>query len=79
MAVRRIADFGLARVWAAESGTLSGGGTRWWGTPAYMPPEQRRGEAPNPKNDQYSFGVMGYELLFERHPFLVAPTRKVTI
>ncbi|MBK6578819.1 MAG: serine/threonine protein kinase [Sandaracinaceae bacterium] len=66
----RIADFGLARVWAAESGTLSGG-TRVVGTPAYMPPEQRRGEAPNPKNDQYSFGVMGYELLFERHPFLV--------
>jgi serine/threonine protein kinase len=69
----RIADFGLARVWATESGTLSGG-VRVVGTPAYMPPEQRRGEAPTPKNDQYSFGVMAYELLFERHPFLVAPT-----
>lgn len=69
----RIADFGLARVWAVEHGTLSGVG-RVVGTPGYMPPEQRRAEAPTPKTDQFSFGVMAYEVLFERHPFLVTPT-----
>ena len=65
----RIADFGLAKVWAAEGDTLGVG--RVVGTPGYMAPEQRRGAAPNPKNDQFSFGVIAYELLYGRHPFVV--------
>lgn len=40
------------------------------GTPLYMAPEQIRGEKCDPRADVYSFGVMTYEMLTRRPPFL---------
>ncbi len=40
------------------------------GTPLYMAPEQIRGEKCDPRADVYSFGVMTYEILTRRPPFL---------
>ena len=40
------------------------------GTPLYMAPEQIRGEKCDPRADVYSFGVLMYEVLTRRPPFL---------
>jgi serine/threonine protein kinase len=58
-----LADFGLA---VRPEDTRRSGIS---GTPAYMSPEQARGEEARPASDQYALGVILYELLTARLPF----------
>jgi serine/threonine protein kinase len=62
----RISDFGIARFTGAatRSATFKG-----WGTPHYMAPETFRVESPDWKADQYSLGVVFYELATLQRPF----------
>jgi serine/threonine protein kinase len=64
----KISDFGLARRQDDEHMTLAG---QVLGTPAYMAPEQARGDirAVGPAVDVYSLGAVLYECLTGRPPF----------
>lgn len=48
--------------------TLASNG-RIVGTPAYMPPEQMRGEDADPRSDQFSFCVALYEAVYGERPY----------
>jgi len=68
----RVTDFGLSRLWSASPGAdPQDTATRnaALGTPAYMAPEQMRGEPPSPASDIYAFGVLLYAMAAGRTPY----------
>ena len=74
----KVMDFGLAKRLVPAAGvgrqsetltaSLTETGTTL-GTPAYMSPEQLRGEAVDTRSDVFSFGVVLYEAITGVHPF----------
>jgi predicted Ser/Thr protein kinase len=62
-----VTDFGIAKVLDSQGLTMTG---RTIGTPAYMSPESCAGREATGASDQYALGVVGYELLAGRNPFL---------
>lgn len=61
-----LTDFGLARL-AESSGSLTG--SLMLGTPAYVSPEQARSDRIDARTDQYSLGVILFQLVTGRLPF----------
>jgi serine/threonine protein kinase len=68
--IPKILDFGLAKVGLGDDGGVRPTEVgQLLGTPRYMAPELRDGhEAADARSDQYSFGVLAYELLAMVHP-----------
>ena len=61
-----LTDFGIAKIVGEHKFTATG---TLMGTPAYMSPEQGRGEDLTEESDIYSLGVVAFEMLTGRVPF----------
>ncbi|HEY8105778.1 MAG TPA: serine/threonine-protein kinase, partial [Gemmatimonadales bacterium] len=61
-----VTDFGIAKVSEAEQLTSTGLSV---GTPTYMSPEQVAAQGVTGASDQYSLGVVAYEMLTGKPPF----------
>src|SRR6185436_4523178 len=66
----KITDFGLAKKLEGDSGQTKSG--TLMGTPNYMAPEQARGDTKDvgPLADIYALGVILYQMLTGRTPFI---------
>jgi hypothetical protein len=65
-----VMDFGIARAVDTQHFTQTGATI---GTPAYMSPEQCHGSEATVASDQYSLGILAYELLTGSPPFAGTP------
>src|ERR1044072_4080108 len=80
----KILDFGLAKISELTQGPLSDSDLTVSqaglvpGTIAYMSPEQARGEKVDCRTDIFSFGIVFFEMLTARNPF-IRSTRAETI
>ena len=61
-----VSDFGIAR--ASQDATITETGAVV-GTPQYMSPEQCSGQRVSPASDQYSLGIVGFQMLAGHVPF----------
>ncbi|MEM6962274.1 MAG: AAA family ATPase, partial [Myxococcota bacterium] len=73
----KVVDFGLATILDRQGTGITRPGLVC-GTPDYMSPEQGRGEKVDGRGDLYSLGVMLFELLTDRLPYVdETPTKLV--
>ncbi len=64
----KLTDFGIAHMEDPAAGTMTQAG-EILGTPAYMSPEQVKGQSVDGRSDLFSLGVILYELVVGQRPF----------
>jgi len=69
-----LTDFGIARYAESTTTTLAGAGS-----PAYMAPEQILGDQVSAKTDIYALGVVCFEMITGRRPFLGGETDLINL
>jgi tetratricopeptide (TPR) repeat protein len=74
----KVVDFGLATITGPQSSSITTPGLVC-GTPDYMSPEQGRGDPLDGRTDLYAVGVLLFELLTDRLPFVDDTPTKVVL
>lgn len=65
--VIRLSDFGIAKIFSGTDITMTGSAV---GTPEYMSPEQAQGKKLDAQTDIYSLGILMFEMLTRKPPFI---------
>ncbi|HZK50706.1 MAG TPA: protein kinase [Actinomycetota bacterium] len=66
----KVTDFGIARVMDEHDQQTTAGAVTVFGTAAYISPEQAQGRSVDERTDIYSLGVVMFEMLTGRPPFI---------
>lgn len=73
----KVTDFGIAQ---ALSDAAQGERQKIvWGSPHYFSPEQAQGERPSPASDVYSVGIVLFEMLAGRLPYVGADQQELAL
>jgi serine/threonine-protein kinase len=65
----KVTDFGIAQA-LSDSQPIEQRQSVVWGSPHYFSPEQARGEKPTPASDVYAIGIVMFEMLTGRLPYM---------
>ncbi len=82
--VVKVLDFGISKL-VAKEGSFSGQTQQMTvdrailGTPAYMAPERLTGQGYDGRSDVYSLGIMLYQMLAGKPPFVAKDNQAVTV
>jgi len=66
----KVADFGIARAFGSDVADALTQAGSVMGTATYFSPEQAQGGQPDPRSDIYSLGIVMYEMIAGRTPFV---------
>jgi serine/threonine-protein kinase len=75
--VVKVTDFGIAQ--ALSDAAIGERQKVVWGSPHYFSPEQAQGERPTPASDVYSIGIVLFEMLTGRLPFIGADQQELAL
>ena len=74
----KVTDFGIAQA-LSDASVVAERQKVVWGSPHYFSPEQAQGERPTPASDVYSIGVVMFEMLTGRLPYIGADQQELAL